>query len=191
MHTTLNFATRPFRDERPVFLVVGFALAAAVILLIANARLYSQFHRSMSGTSRQIETLSARRAAASRSAEKARGALNSYRVSSLAQESRGLLQIVAARRFSWSRLLARLEHVLPSDVRVSRLTPSFRGDGEVTLGLNLQGQSPESIVRTISALSHDPAFSNVELHTETSQERGVPEGRSFDLEVRYLPEPSK
>jgi Tfp pilus assembly protein PilN len=188
MQTTLNFATRPFRDERPVFVVAGFALAAAAILLVANCRLYTEFHRTMGGTSRQIETLVARRAAAARGAEQARAALNSYRVSNLAQESRGLLQVVAARRFSWTGLLARLEHVLPADVRVSRLTPTFAEGGEVNLSLSLVGQGADSVVRTIAALSRDTAFSRVDLHSEASQERGVPEGHSFELVVRYLPE---
>ena len=106
MPATLNFARRPFRDERPVLAVVGIALVAAAALAVANVRLYSSFHRSMSGTSRQIEDLTARRAAASKSAEQAKTALNNYRVSSLAQQSRGLIEIVAAHRFSWTGLLA-------------------------------------------------------------------------------------
>jgi len=37
-------------------------------------------------------------------------------------------------------------------------------------------------------LSRDPAFTNIELHAESSQEHGVPEGHSFELVVRYTPE---
>jgi hypothetical protein len=189
MHTTLNFARRPFRDERPVFLAAGIALLAAAVLLVANYRLFTAFHRSMGGTSRQIQELTARRAAAAHTADQARAALNSYRVSSLALQTRGLLDIVAAHRFSWTGLLARLERVLPPEVRVTRLTPSFDESGDVALALSLVGRGPDSVVHTIAALSRDLAFSNLELVSESSQERGVPEGHSFDLGVRYAPEP--
>jgi Tfp pilus assembly protein PilN len=188
MPATLNFARRPFRDERPVFAVVGIALVAAATLAVANVRLYSSFHRSMSGTSRQIEDLTARRAAASKSAEQAKAALNNYRVSSLAQQSRGLIEIVAAHRFSWTGLLARLENVLPAEVRVTRLTPRFTDSGDVSLALMMIGRGEDSVVHTIAALSRDPAFTNIELHAESSPERGAPEGHTFELVVRYTPE---
>lgn len=188
MPATLNFARRPFRDERPVLAVVGIALVAAAALAVANVQLYSSFHRSMSGTSRQIEDLTARRTAASKSAEQAKAALNNYRVSSLAQQSRGLIEIVAAHRFSWTGLLARLENVIPAEVRVSRLTPSFTESGEISLGLMMIGRGEDSVVHTIAALSRDPAFTNIALHAESSPERGAPEGHTFELVVRYTPE---
>ena len=43
MRTSLNFARRPFRNERPVFLAIGGALILAAILAFANWRLYRAF----------------------------------------------------------------------------------------------------------------------------------------------------
>lgn len=188
MRTSLNFARRPFRDERPVFLVIGAALVLAAIFMVANARLYVAFHRSVAGTTREIDALQARKAAAVQATEEAKTALNSYRVSSLAQESRGLLQLVAAHRFSWIGLLTRLERVLPPDVRVTRMTPTFSETAQAAVSLNLVGRDSDSVVRTIAALSRDPAFSGVEIHSEASQERGVPEGHSFEVTAQYVPE---
>jgi len=188
MPATLNFARRPFRDERPVLAVVAVALVATAVLAVVNVQLYASFHRSMSGTSRQIEDLTARRAAASKSADQARTALNNYRVSSLAQQSRGLIEIIAAHRFSWTGLLARLEAVLPPEVRVTRLTPTFAESGDVSLGLTMIGRGADSVVQTIASLSRDPAFTNIEIHAESTQERGVPEGHAFELVVHYTPE---
>ena len=181
----LDFARRPFRDERPVFLVTAAALLAAAVLFVANVRLYADFHREMDGTNRQIDLLEQRRAKVMRDAEEARGALNSYKVSTLAQESRGLLKVVAERRFSWTGLLARLERTLPAEVRVTRLTPRFDESGEALLGLSLVGKGPDSIVRTLAALSRDPIFGSIELRSEASPEHGIPEGYSFELDLRY------
>ena len=184
MNGNLNFARRPFRDERPVLLVAGVLFAAAAILLVANVRLYTAFQREVGGTNDQIANLETRRAAAQRESQEARNALNNYRVSSLAQESRGLLRLAEERRFSWTTLLARLERVLPPEVRVTRLTPHFDTNG-ATLGLNLVGKDSDSVVRTIAALARDPAFSLVDLKSESTPEQGVPEGHAFEIETRY------
>jgi len=183
----LDFAQRPFRDERPVFLVAGLAFVAAGFLLTANVRLYRDYHREIEGTGRQIEFLEKRRDRASREAEAARTALNNFKISSLAVESRGLIRIVRERRFSWTGLLARLERVLPPEVRVTRLTPHFEESGETTLSIAMLGKDAESVVRTIAAFARDPAFDSMVLHSESSPEKGVPEGRSFLMTVRYVP----
>jgi Tfp pilus assembly protein PilN len=181
----LDFARRPFRDERPVFLVAGLALLAAGLLFAGNVRLYRDFHREIQGTGLQIEFLEKRRDKAARTAETARTAMNNIQVSSLALESRGLIRIVQERRFSWTGLLARLERTLPPDVRVTRLAPHFEENGQTTLSIALLGKDADSVVRTIAAFARDPVFSAMVLHSESSPERGVPEGRTFLMTVVY------
>jgi Tfp pilus assembly protein PilN len=183
----LDFARRPFRDERPVFAVAGLAFLAAGLLFAANVQLYRDFNREISGTGLQIEFLEKRRDKATREAEAARTALSNFKVSSLAVESRGLIRIVQERRFSWTTLLARLERTLPPDVRISRLTPHFEETGETTLSIALLGKDAASVVHTIDAFARDPAFTSVALHSESSPEKGVPEGRTFDMTVIYRP----
>ena len=184
----LDFARRPFRDERPLFLAVAVALAISAGLLAVNIRLYRDFSREMEGTNRQIEYLEQRRARAVQSAERARAALNAYKVSTLARESRGLLKVIGERRFSWTGLLSRLERTLPPEVRVARMTPRFDNTGEATIDLGLVGKNADSVVRTIASLSRDPAFDAVNLRTESTPEAGVAEGHSFTLFVAYRPE---
>jgi hypothetical protein len=184
----LNFARRPFRDDRPAHLAAVIAFGIGAIFLILNVRLYADFRKEVEGTRKQIEWLESRKARAAATVEEARAALNRYKVSSLAVESRELLRLVRERQFSWIVLLGRLERVLPSEVRLSRLTPSFGENGEILLELALVGSSASSVVRTIAALSRDPSFESVELRSEASPEAGVPEGYSFQLGIRYRPE---
>ncbi|MFN2386790.1 MAG: hypothetical protein ABR576_10990 [Thermoanaerobaculia bacterium] len=188
MALQLNFARRPFRDYRPVHYVAGTALLIGVLFFAMNVRLYAGFRKDMEGTRRQIEWLEGRQERARATAEEARTALNRYKVSSLAVESRELLRLVRERQFSWIELLGRLERVLPSEVRLARLSPRFDEKGEVGLDLSLVGSGSASVVRTVAALSRDSAFEAVELHSETSPELGVPEGYSFQLAIRYRPE---
>ncbi len=186
-----NFARRPFRDERPVFAVIGLALVLGLVFLFANLHQYRKFSGLVAGTRAQIAWLEGRVARAEKTAEQARAALNGYKLSSLAQESAGLQAIVRERRFSWLALIGRLERTLPPDVRLARLAPRFESADSVALDLSVLGRNPDSVVRTISALSKDRAFEEVRLRGETSPERGEPEGYTFQIALRYVPEETR
>ena len=183
----LNFARRPFRDYRPVYLVAGAALLVGAILFAINASLYGRFRADVADIREEIHWLQQRQARAVAAAESARKAVASYELSALAVESHGLLRLVEERQFSWTGFLARLERVLPSEIRLSRLQPKFQESGEVLVDVTLVGRGPDSVVRTIAALSRSPSFKTVELRTETRPEskEGAPEGHLFTLSTVY------
>lgn len=184
----LDFARRPFSDERPVWVLVGFLAAAGAILLFANARLYASFHRDVADIRADIQRLGERGRETAKESGEARTVLQSYKLSSLAGESQSLLKLVAERRFSCTALLNRLEKTLPPDVRLARLVPQFDNPAEVSLSIALVGRGPDSVVKTIAALASDRAFRDVELRTEASAEHGVPEGYTFELSLAYAPD---
>jgi Tfp pilus assembly protein PilN len=185
-----NFARRPFRDFRPVYLVAGGALLVGVILFGINASLYGEFRREVADTREEIAWLDQRQERAAAAVEEARAALRAYELSELAGESRGLLRLAEERRFSWLVLLGRLERVLPPEVRLFHLRPKFEESQEISVDLSLIGRGPESVVRTIAGLSRSPYFKAVELKSETRPEgkEGLPEGHTFQLTTVYQPE---
>jgi hypothetical protein len=186
----LNFARRPFRDYRPVYLVAGTALLVGAVLFAINASLYGRFRADVADTREEIAWLQQRQERAVASTEQARKALAAYELTDLAVESRGLLRLVEERQFSWMGFLARLERVLPPEVRLSRLQPKFLETGDVVVDISLVGRGPESVVRTLAALSRSPSFATVELKSETRPEskEGIPEGHIFVLSTLYRPQ---
>lgn len=186
MNRKLNFSRRPFVDERALLFGAGIAIGIGVVLLFANVRQWSDFHSQIRGTALQIESLQARRDRAVRDAAESHAAIDSYRVSSLATQSKALLKLVAERRFSWIGLLGRFERILPADVRVTRLQPGIEKEG-VTIGCSMVGRSHDSVAHTIAALARDPAFEAVELRSEAAPESGAAavEGYGFDLVLKY------
>ena len=191
MSAAWNFATRPFRDERPVLATIAVCALAGLVLFGVNVHLYWTFSRQVVGTRREIATLEERKARAEKASEQSRAALNGYKLSSLPEESAGLQTIVGERRFSWLVLLARLEKTLPPDVRLSRLSPRFDSPEAVALDLSVLGKTGDSVVHAIAALSKDPAFSDIELHGESSPDKGEPEGYTFSISMRYVPQGSR
>lgn len=191
MSTAWNFARRPFRDERPVLVAIGVTALLALLFLAANVQLNLRFSRQVEGTRREIAALEKRRDTASRASQDARRAVEGYRLSTLADEAAGLQTIVRERRFSWLGLLSRLERTLPPDVRLSRLLPRFDSSESVAVDLAVLGRNAESVVHTIAALSKDDAFRDVKLQSEASPEKGVPEGYTFAIRLRYVPGESR
>jgi hypothetical protein len=187
---TWNFARRPFQDDRPIYVLAGALFLAGALLAVANLRLFSEFRRQVADTRADVETLQERQRRADQKTQAARTALSSYKVSALAEESRGLSRILAERRFSWTTLLSRLERTLPPDVGLAQLTPSFEQQGQpgqVTLGMQLSARTREAVVKTVAALSRDPAFTEIELRSETALEAGGPDPIQFMLSCQYDP----
>jgi hypothetical protein len=183
-----NFARRPFHDDRPVYVASALLFLFGAVLLVANLRVFTEYRREVADTRADIAALEDRQKRADRKASEATAALSAYKVSALAEESRGLARLVAERRFSWTTLLARLERTLPSEVGLSHLQPRFGKDGEVWLQMQLYARQREAIVKTITALSKDSVFGDVVLRTETVAEPGAPDPFQFLLESRYEPE---
>jgi hypothetical protein len=183
-----NFARRPFRDDRPVYAGAAVLFAVGAILLVANIRLFAAYRRDVADVRAEIAALETRQRSAEARTREAKAALSSYKLSSLADQSRELSRVVAERKFSWTGLLARLERTLPSDVGIQRLQPQFDKDGHVGLELLLVGRSREALVPTIAALTQDPAFSGVTLHNESQPEGNGADPFLFSIGSRYEPE---
>ncbi len=188
MSRAWNFARRPFQDDRPVHVAAAALLILGAALLFANARLFTEYRREVADTHADIAALEERKLSADQKADAAKSTLSSYKLSSLAEESRGLAKIVAERRFSWTTLLARLERTLPSEVGLAHLQPRFEKDGEVWLDMQFYARSRDAVIKTIAALAKDPALEGVELKSETAGEPGAADPFQFSLGARYEPE---
>jgi Tfp pilus assembly protein PilN len=187
MSRTFNFARRPFQDDRPVYVAAVVLFLAGAALLVANVRLFTDFRRQVADTRTEIAALEDRRLRADRKIETSKSAVSAYKLSALADESRGLAKIVAERRFSWTTLLARLERTLPHEVGLAHLQPRFEANGLIRLDMQFYAKNREAVVKTIAALAKDPAFDEVDLRSETVAEPGSPEPFQFMLGARYEP----
>lgn len=187
MTVSVNFARRPFRDNRPILLTIGIALVLGLLLLTLNVRDYYAFRRSSAGTLAEIARLNDSAARTEEAAARERSGLASVQLAELQMESTMLNVLLKEREFSWSLLLSRLEHALPPDVYVTRLSPSIQANGDASLTLDFIGKGPDSIVKTLSALARDRYFRSPVPSSESDPERGAPEGFQFHLTVQYLP----
>lgn len=182
----LNLASRPYRDYRPVYVTVVLMSLLTAFLMLNNVDTYYRYiheTRTTRGKIAQRETQAAqereREAAAKRR-------LASLDLTQLDDQTQFINAKLAERAFSWSMLLDDLEEVLPNDVRLKAVSPSFNtdGTGTVRLALNFDAKESDGLIQTINRMHEHPKFARPFPSNETQNEGGT---FMFDLAVEYLP----
>ncbi len=157
MNGPLNLATRPFRNERLPRLLLGLAWAAALALSVVHVLAARQLLPEQ--TSARFEE-----------AERLDGKLRrmTTRTSSSAPQAdpqqlrlwAALRELVDRRAFSWTGLLARLEQVTPTGVRVVSLAPK-QTSTHLEIDLVFVARTQEDSLELLRALEARPEFSEV------------------------------
>ncbi len=179
----LNLAAKPYRDHKPLYAVVVATSLVIAFLLLNNVDTYLRYVHETKNTRAEIAKIEA-------DAERERGLaaganqrLGAIDRATLNAQSHFINTQLAERAFSWSELLDRLEAVLPTDVRLSSVSPTFQPDGRVSLTLQLESKSPNGMIRTLERLIADPNFSD----PFPSGEQATAEGFRFAISGEYKP----
>jgi hypothetical protein len=155
----LNLAARPYRDYRPVYAVVVVASLLIAFLMLNNIDTYYRYVSDTQTTYQRIADLNRQAQAESGRALQAEGQLRGINLAALDQDTKFINARLAERAFSWSELLDRLEDVLPPDVRIRTIGPSF-GKTFVHLELGCDAKASGGMLDTITRFMRDPHFAN-------------------------------
>lgn len=195
-----NLARRPFVNRRPVARLALLLGIAGVLLFVLNLYLYVDYVRTRSANAAELREIEASIAEESVALEEAEDELARTDLERQNELVRFLNRRIDERTFGWSVLFDRLADLLPNDVRIQTLAPSF-SEWSATAGragaggadesvseavrLSIQGRArrAEAILELVDALFADPAFTDPNLLQE-STDRGE---TSFGLTVVYLP----
>ncbi len=181
MSTPLNLACQPFRNERLPGLAFALALAALAVITIRHAVVIAELlpsrtsARFAESASLEKEVAELRRAAAAlRGPEPDKAALARWTA---------VKDLVDRRAFLWTRLLGRLEGVLPKGVRLKSIAPRWERES-LRLVLTAVARTPTEGFELVEALEALPDFEDVLPTSKDPQE----EGYAFGYEMRYLPQ---
>jgi Tfp pilus assembly protein PilN len=179
----LNLASRPYRDYRPLYAVVVVTSLLIAFMLLNNIETGYRYVHETRATRDKINQIDRQIEVENRRTEEANQRLRGVNVKLLADQAQFVNARLAERAFSWSELLDRLERVLPDDVRIDSVSPSFAKDGLVHLTLLAAAKNGNGMTGTLDRLNHDPRFANA---FPTSEERS-PTGWKFAIGVDYRP----
>jgi hypothetical protein len=192
----LNLASRPFRNNVPIWVGHGILLATVVLVAVWNAHTYfaavddlAAVRADIGSVTQQLTALEARDLAAQQAAK-------AFDLKTLQIQADKANDIILRRGLSWTRLFNQLEKVVPYEVRTTAVRPiygtrdatSSRGgvfEGTVPIDVEGTAQSLEAFLEFERALIVDPHFSAVEpLRTES-----VPGNTDVHFELNFLYDP--
>jgi len=180
----LNLASNPYRDYRPVYAVVVVMSIIIAVLMLQNIDTYYRYVSETKSTRTRITQLESEAAKEQRVAQSIDERMRSLDVTSLDKQTRFINAQIAERAFSWSELLDRLERIIPSDVRISSIQPTFQPNGLVHLEIVCEAKTADGLVATLNQFNRALQFSNTFPHGET---RMPTAGYQFGLGVDYRP----
>lgn len=180
----LNLSARPYRDYRPVYAAVVVMSLLTAFLMLNNVETYYRYIHETRSTRAKIAAVEAQAAREKENALLAQKRLEGIDVARLDAQTRFINAKLAERAFSWSALLDQLETILPEDVRLDSVSPSFTDAGPINLSLHFYAKDGEGLTDTLTAMYADPHFRNPFPSSESHNEKGY----RFNLSVQYLPD---
>jgi type IV pilus assembly protein PilN len=198
MRISINLATRPFVELRPLFARLRLAMAGLALLAVAlTVGLHFQSARAkveqaqMDALKTQTRTLEMER-----QTNEAR--MHEPQNRAVLDRSQFLNTLFASKSFSWTAVMMDLESVLPAGVQVTSIEPSITPERNINIRLRVNGPR-ELEVDLVRNLERSQRFLSPRLTTESAQmqegrltpvaQTGVPGGVEFDILSGYNPLP--
>jgi type IV pilus assembly protein PilN len=198
MRITVNLASRPYVELRPVYQRLRLWM---VILVLAGAvlgYLLQMDRQSAIAATTHVQTLDRHIEQLEQRRQGYRALMQQPENAATLRQSGFLNGLFKRKAFSWTATMEDLENVLPSGVEVQSLQPIVDPDGHVVIRLRVLG--PRDLgIDLIRNLEHSKYFASPRLASESLASRGngnqriinanLPEYVNFDILADYRPLP--
>jgi type IV pilus assembly protein PilN len=145
MRISVNLATRPFVELRPLFAklrlaVVGLALLATGLVFWLHA-LTAKEHSAEA----QMNALKARTLQFQQERQRNEARMRQPQNMAVLERSQFLNALFAQKSFSWTAVMMDLERVLPAGVQVTSIEPATTKSGDVNIRLRVSGERDRAV----------------------------------------------
>jgi len=179
-----NLSSRPFYNERLVYMWLAVLAAVVVVATAFNASRVLRYSRSDTQLETQASHDESRAADLRRQAAQLRASVDPRQVDFAAADARQANDLIDRRTFSWTELFNRFETTLPDDVRIASVRPRVDHDRGILLNISVLARTVDDVNTFIMNLESTGAFANVRPAEEHTDETGL---LMSSLEVVYLP----
>ena len=201
MRISVNLATRPFVELRPLFARLRLAMVAMVVVALG----LSVWLHVLSGQARkaqaQMGALKAKTATFLQERQKNESRMHQPQNMAVLERSRFLNEVFERKSFSWTAVMMDLERVLPGGVQVTSIEPVITKEGEVNIRLRVSGDRDRAVelVRNLETSQRfvAPRLANEAAQTQEGNARNAgapqtaPGAVEFDILSGYNPLPPK
>lgn len=193
----LNLASRPFRNNTPIWTGLAFLAAAGIAATTLSVLTYLEQRDDLASLEAKLEEARSSTADLDRRDAEAIDGIRTFDFKVLRAQTRRANDVLARRGLSWTRLFNKLEDVQPYEVRLTSVRPIYNSDVDRrgrddesmpagTVQINVEGlaQSIEAFLEFQRALVLDRHFTRVQ------PERMDPQpGSEVEFEMRFFYDP--
>ena len=155
-----NLATRPFYNERAVYMVLGLVAVVGLVVLYFEVDRIVELSRLNTERTRQAEDAEREGADLSVLAAGIQRSVSPQALEAVAAAAREANLLIDQRVFSWTDFFNRIETTLPPDVMVTEVRPDI-GPGSIEVTMGVLGRRLDAINEFIGALEESGAFTEV------------------------------
>ena len=167
MRISVNLATRPFVELRPLFARLRIAMGLLALLAIGLYFGLNTLNARAKVATAEMDTLKAKTAAFEQERVRDEARMKQPDNQSVLERSQFLNALFTRKSFSWTAVMMDLEKVLPPGVQVTSIDPVVSKEGEVSIRLRVTGDRDRAI-QLVRNLEKSQRFVTPRLGGETA-----------------------
>jgi type IV pilus assembly protein PilN len=168
MRISVNLATRPFVELRPLFARLRLAMAALAVLAIGLGFWLHSLNAKARAAEAQMDALKAKTAAFQQERQRNEARMRQPQNMAVLERSQFLNALFARKSFSWTAVMMDLEKVLPTGIQVTSIDPVISKEGDVSIRLRVSGDRDRA-VQLVRNLENSARFVAPRLSGEAAQ----------------------
>jgi type IV pilus assembly protein PilN len=197
MRISVNLATRPFVELRPLFARLRLAAIALGLLAIGLGFGLHSLNVKARAAQAEMDALKGKTLGFQQERQRNEARMRQPQNMAVLERSQFLNAVFARKSFSWTAVMMDLERVLPTGVQVTSIEPSITKEGDVIIRLRVSGDRDRA-VQLVRNLETSQRFVSPRLAGEAAQQaldRGLataqtgPPGVEFEIFSGYNPLP--
>lgn len=205
MRISINLASRPFVELRPLFLRLRLLMVLLVVIAVGLGMWAHVLQQRLDRAAAQMDGLRDQTIAAQRERLQNEARMRQPGNAAVLDRAHFLNALFLRKSFSWTAVMMDLENVLPTGVQVTSIEPQPTQSGDVIIRLRVSGDRDRA-VQLVRNLEHSRRFLQPRLSGEASQAKSTtaanngfrqpqanaptgPPGVEFDILANYNPLP--
>jgi type IV pilus assembly protein PilN len=168
MRISVNLATRPFVELRPLFARLRLVMAVLALLAIGLGFWLHSLNVKAKAAQVQMDALKARTVAFQQERQRNEARMRQPQNMAVLERSQFLNALFARKSFSWTAVMMDLEKVLPTGIQVTSIDPVISKEGDVSIRLRVSGDRDRA-VQLVRNLENSSRFVAPRLSGEAAQ----------------------
>jgi Tfp pilus assembly protein PilN len=181
----INLAGRPFRNDGPALTALIVLVLGALVFTGYNGYTYFTADSRLEQLDQQLADHQRKMQEFQQEAERLREELKKVDMTTLEPQAAFVNGVLRERNFSWTRLFNAFEDVLPWNVQLVSVRPSFN-QGDVNIQIDAIAQNHEAYLGLQTVLHQSDVFDKV-VPGGYETEQGGSQRVFFDMTFRYRP----